>query len=293
MPVLEVAGTATIEGRIGSSRALGNGPSIGVTGSLTALYMDLRGGADVNVNGGVLHDTGSMVVNHDAGEYGSIISVSDGGTIDVGYDMLLGSGADLQLSAGGVVIVANKLDMQPGSQGQIASGTIEARTISLDRMSFLQAVSPKGEPGLNVVTGIGGAPVNFDNDGGTLDVSSALTVNGNLSGFGTTMVGDTHGSVGALTVNGFIAMQAIIFGEPGSTLFAEDIFRGNDVLHFVPGDTIATPGIQSIDYDAPSHVLTIDKADGQSGSLTMVGDFTGEQFTLSDNEFITLQPSAA
>ena len=95
-----------------------------------------------------------------------------------------------------------------------------------------------------------------------------------------------------MTVNGTVTTQRIRFGAGGSQFFAQDFGVGNAALHFVQGDTLATPGIASIGFDAASNTLTIDKQSGAVEHLAMRGvDYTGQQFTLTDHQFITLQPA--
>ena len=191
------------------------------------------------------------------------------------------------------IIADNKLALLDGSNAQLANGTIESPTITLAGMAFLGGTTSPTYGSEGFVTGVNGGDTTIIN-GGTIDAAFGLTVTGDITSHGTVLIDDDlRSTAGTLTVNGTITGQDIQFAGTGSELLADHFGVGDGVQFFAAGDIIASPGIQSIAYDPTSHTLSMDKGGGTVESLHMVGDFTGQQFTLSQNEFITLQPAAS
>ena len=302
---LAVDGRATIRGSIigaaGDPNALGYSVGIGADGGVITVDGNVvlsTNGAMSADYGGVIQIDGNLQLSTN-GTGRSDISVSNsrammggGGTIDVGHNLVLGMGATLS-DTGGLVVAGDKLAILDGASATLEAGTIDARTITVGAMGFLGAIDvprfPSAPP--SVVAGVDNGATTIFN-AGTINSSSSLTVTGDIQGHGTLLVGEPAKAIGDLTVNGTIAGQDVQFGKIGSELFA-DHFGTNAVQNFAAGDIIASPGIQSIAWDPTSHTLSMDKGGGTVESLHMAGEFVGQQFTLSDNEYITLQPIAS
>ena len=301
----EQGGTVTIGGNVVGGASSPQGAYMTVDQGLLTVggNVNIAARAEISAqDGGSIRVAGDMLVNAqqtssavradieaNGGSYSGQWLVS---TIDVGHNLVLGDGAMLEPDAG-LISVGNKLALLDGSTTTLTGGTIDAPTIVLSGMAFLTAETARDVrgPDHNTIAGVNGGATTVFN-GGTIDVNNALTVNGDIRGHGTLLVGDPTSPLAGrveAAVNGTLAGQDIQFGAPFASLYA-DHFGADTVQYFGSGDIIASPGIQSIAWDPSSGTLSMNKGGGTVERLHMVGDFTGQTFKLSHNEYILLQP---
>ncbi len=241
------------------------------TNSGHAFIGDDGAGTLTVIDDGVARFGGDVDMAADAGSSGKLTvggggSVVVAGTLRAGGALAASSGiAAVRVTSGGTLTVDTTLAVGTGSTLTLAAGTVTAGTIR---------VLAGG-----VVSGSGtlSAPVVQD-EGSIVASGGNLRLDGEVNGTGTIQIAANS----TATLSGdSLRLAGIAFMGPDATLV---LAHGSSVTAaisgFAIGDVIGMANIDAVSFNAATGRLTLSDHDAPVETLRLVGNFSGDGFTL-------------
>ena len=239
------------------------------------------GNGTLNVtHGGVVNIGTNLDVGACKGGLGQVAvangSIAVSGSLHIGGAAATAGSGTFSVGAGGVVTVAGDLGVGATGTLNLAGGSVTDGSIAGGTASHIAVQAGGIIAGFGSISATNGAQIW---DQGIIQATGGtLTVNGNIAGNGSLGIGaNSTAVINASTLK----LAGISFLGPNADLtLAHGSAINAPISGFAIGDILSMASVDAVSFNASTGVLTLSEHSAFVENLHFVGNFSGEMFTI-------------